>query len=61
MNEKQYIRSFLKNLAEDNYVAAREDLRSCLVEKMRVRMREYENGTRAKHGGKACWTGESVK
>ena len=59
--EHQYIRGFLRNLAEDNYVAAREDLRSCLVEKMRGRMKEYENSVRERHGGKPCWSGESVK
>lgn len=60
MKEKQYIRNFLKNLAEDNYVAAKDALRACLVEKMRSRIGEYESKVRAEHGGNICWVGKSI-
>lgn len=60
MNEKQYIRSFLKNLAEDNYVEARQNLRACLVEKMRGRISEYEKRVREEHNGNVCWVGKSI-
>lgn len=50
----------MKNLAEDNYVAAKDSLRSCLVEKMRARIGEYENKVRAEHGGNICWVGKSI-
>ena len=57
--EKKYINSFLKNLAEDNYVQARRDLESCLVEKMKKRMADYEESVRGAHNGNLCWVGGS--
>lgn len=60
MKDKQYIRNFMKNLAEDNYVEARNNLRACLVEKMRQRITEYEQKVRAEHNGNICWVGKSI-
>ena len=60
MKEKQYIRNFMKNLAEDNYVDARANLRACLVEKMRGRIYDYEKSIRDSHNDKICWVGKSV-
>ncbi len=60
MKEKQFIRSFLKNLAEDNYVEAKNDLRACLVEKMRKRIADYEAKVKAEHNGNVCWVGKSI-
>lgn len=60
MKDKQYIRMFMKNLAEDNYVEARKNLQACLVEKMRQRISDYENKVRAEHNGSLCWVGKSI-
>ena len=60
MKDKQYIRMFMKNLAEDNYVEARKSLQACLVEKMRQRISDYENKVRAEHDGNLCWVGKSI-
>ena len=55
--EKKYISSFLKNLAEDNFVQARRDLESCIVEKMKKRMADYETSVRESYKGNLCWVG----
>lgn len=60
MKDMQYIRNFMKNLAEDNYVEARNNLKACLVEKMRKRISDYENKVRVEHNGNTCWVGKSI-
>ena len=60
MREKFHIRNFMKHLAEDNYVEAKNDLRSCLVEKMKKRISDYEQGVRKEHNGNICWVGKSI-
>ena len=50
----------MKHLAEDNYVEAKNDLRSCLVEKMKKRISDYEQGVRKEHNGNICWVGKSI-